>query len=343
MNWYLYSQLRFPIWLLLAAILVLGVANAQTRISGPLPIVPPSLEASRPSGNSLPGPNSDSIISPDDVLDIYILDVPELSRQYRVSPSGTVQMPLLAHALPAAGMKLTAFSDAVAQALRESEVVSNPHITVSISSSRMNSVAIMGSVKMPQIYPVFGRTTLLDVLSQAQGLTDDASRIAVISRGELGAQTVKATEKIETVDLTKLLESGNPADNVDIYPGDRVTVPRAGIVYVTGAVTKPGGFVIKSTGEGMTVLQALALAENVKSTAIRSKAVVIRADPSAPNGRRQIPMDLKKILAGKMEDPVLQGNDILFVPDSTGKKAFSRSIDAAVAVTTGIIIYGHGF
>ena len=99
MNWYLYSQLRFPIWLLLAAILVLGVANAQTRISGPLPIVPPSLEASRPSGNSLPGPNSDSIISPDDVLDIYILDVPELSRQYRVSPSGTVQMPLLAHAL----------------------------------------------------------------------------------------------------------------------------------------------------------------------------------------------------------------------------------------------------
>jgi polysaccharide export outer membrane protein len=319
-------------WLLMLAVTLASsvAAIAQARISGPLPVAPPSLEASRLTGNSLPGPNSDSIISPDDVLDIYILDVPELSRQYRVSPMGTVQMPLLAHSLLAAGMKLTAFSDEVAKALREGELVSTPHVTVSISSSRMNSVAIMGSVKMPQIYPVFGRTTLLDVLSQAQGLTDDASRIAVISRGELGAQTIKTPQKIETVDLTKLLESGDPADNVDIYPGDRVTVPRAGIVYVTGAVTKPGGFVIKSTGNGMTVLQAVALAENLKSTAVRSRAVVIRADPSAPGSRRQIPMDLKKILAGKTEDPVLQANDILFVPDSNGTKAFHRGLEAAL-------------
>ena len=343
MNWHLRSHRRFPMWLLmLAAILAFGVdVNAQTRVIGPLPGAS-SPDASRLSGGGLPGPASDIVISLDDVLEIYVLDVPELSRQYRVSPAGTVQMPLLAHTLPAAGMKLTAFSDAVAQALRESEVVSTPHVTVSISSSRMNSVAIMGSVKMPQIYPVFGRTTLLDVLSQAQGLNDDASRTAVISRGEIGAQTIKVTQKIEAVDLTKLLESGDPAGNVDIYPGDRVTVPRAGIVYVAGAVTKPGGFVVKSTGNGITVLQAVALAEGLKSTAVRSKAVVIRADPSAPSGRRQIPMDLKKILTNQAEDPVLQASDILFVPDSTGVKAFRRGVEISLTTLAGIAIY-RGF
>src|ERR1035441_7973742 len=88
----------------------------------------------------------------------------------------------------------------------------------------------------------------------------------------------------KTVDLTKLLQSGDAAYNLDIYPGDRVTVPRAGIVYVVGAVNKPGGYAIKSSGEGMTVLQAIALAADLKSTAKRDKTVVIRPDPNAPNG-----------------------------------------------------------
>ena len=347
MNWYLRSHLRFRKWvLMLAAILVFGVdANAQApQTIGPLPGTPaaPSLEGWHLSGNSLPGPGSDMIISPDDVLDIYVLDVPELSRQYRVSPSGTVQMPLLEQALPAAGKKQTEFADSVAQALRERELVEKPHITVTIAASRTKSVAIMGSVKMPQIYPVFGRTTLLDVLSQAQGLTDDASRIAVISRGEIGAKAAKSTEKAETVDLKKLLESGDPADNVDIYPGDRVTVPRAGIVYVAGAVNKPGGFTIKPTGEGMTVLQAVALAEGAKSTAVSSKTIVIRADASAPGGRRQIPLDLKQILIGKAQDQILQANDILFLPDSPSKRAFRRGLEAALQTGTGIAIY-RGF
>ena len=340
MNWYLRSHLRFPMWLLmLAAILVLGAdANAQTRISGPSPGAP-SPGASRLSGNSLPGPSSDSIISPDDVLDVYVLDVPELSRQYRVSPTGTVQMPLLAHTLPAAGMKLNEFADTVAQALREGEVVSKPHVTVSILSSRMMSVAINGAVKMPQIYPVFGRTTLLDVLSQAQGLTDDASNIAVISRGEIGMQSAQSKEQIQTVDLIKLLQSGDPSSNVDIYPGDRVSVPRAGIVYVVGAVNKAGGFPIKSSSQGMTVLQAIAFAEDLKSTARRNKAVVIRPDPTSPGGHKQVPLDLRKILDGKAEDQVLQANDILFVPDSQSARALRRGAEAAVSTVTGLAIY----
>lgn len=286
----------------------------------------------------VPGPDSDSIISPDDVLDVNILDVPELSRQYRVSPAGTVLLPLLPQPLTAAGMRVTEFSGRVTKELHDRGLVTNAQVLVSIASSRAQSVAITGAVKVPQIYPVFGHTTLLDLLSQAQGLTEDASNIAVISRGSVGVQSANATA-IQTVDLTQLLQSGDAAYNLDIYPGDRVTVPRAGIVYVVGAVNKPGGYTIKASGQGMTVLQAIALAEDLKSTAKRDKTVIIRPSPDSPNGHLQTPLDLRKILAGKTADPILRANDILFIPDSQGAKALHRGLEAALQAATLVAVY----
>jgi polysaccharide export outer membrane protein len=346
----------FPSWHIAAGVALAAVllplcplANAQSarRDNSPPEIRTTNASAtlttnlSVSSGQALPGPNSDLTISPDDVLDISILDVPELSRQYRVAPDGTVVLSLLPEPIKAAGTKVTDFANVVAGELRERGLVSHPHVSVSIAVSRLKAVAVTGAVKMPQIYPVFGRTTLLDILSQAQGLTDDASSIAVISRGEIGMQATDSAPNVLTVDLKKLLETGDPAYNVDVYPGDRVTVPRAGIVYVVGAVNKPGGFPIRSTGDGITVLQAVALAQDLKSTAVRNKAAIIRVDLDSPGGRKQLPLDLKEILSGKAQDPVLQANDILFVPDSQGAKAFRRGLEAALQTATGLAIYGR--
>jgi len=177
-------------------------------------------------------------------------------------------------------------------------------------------------------------------LSQAEGLEPDASSVAVVSRGDLGLQASKSGEKVQNVDLKKLMESGDPANNIDIYPGDRVTVPRAGVVYVVGAVNKPGGYPINSTGSGMTVLQAVALAEDIKPTAIGKKAMVIRVNPNAPEGHDKIPLNLNSILAAKTADPVLQANDILFIPDSQGARAMRRGLEAIIQTATGVAIYG---
>ena len=322
--------------LVIGLVVVLGMsAMAQSSTAKLSPTVQPKVSSSHESRDL----DTDSIISPDDVLDIYVVDVPELSRQYRVSPSGTVVFPLLAEPLHASGMTLTQFSDALSAQLRSDGFVTNPHMVVTIVNSRLKSVAITGSVKMPQIYPVFGTTTLLDVLSQSQGLTDDASNLAVISRGKLGFSTTGETTL--TVDLKNLLQSGDAKYNVEIYPGDRVTVPRAGVVYVVGAVNKPGGFVIKSADNGMTVLQALAMAEDTKSTAMRNKTVIIRPDPNAPGGHSQISLDLNMVLAAKEPDPLLHPDDVLFVPDSTAKKAFRRGLEAALQMATGLAIYGR--
>jgi len=129
--------------------------------------------------------------------------------------------------------------------------------------------------------------------------------------------------------------------NVPILPGDRITVPRAGVVYVVGAVNKPGGFELGLNRQRISLLQAVALAEDLKTTALRSKAVLIRGGVSSPIGRSEVPVDLKRVLAGKSPDLELKANDILFVPDSSSRKLLKRGAEAVLQVATGVAIYGR--
>jgi polysaccharide export outer membrane protein len=285
------------------------------------------------------------LISPDDVLEVYVLDVPELSRAYEVSATGKVTLPLLAAPVVAAGLTLEQFSQLVRARLQEEGFVSDARVSTSVRESRVHAVAITGAVKRPQMYRVLGRTTLLDMLSQAEGVTDDAGTVAMVRRGDIAVSALQArSPQIEvpravSVDLERLLGKGDAAANIDIYPGDRIVVPRAGIVYVVGAVNRPGGFPLKTGRQSITVLQALALAEDLKTTAVRSKAVIIHGDAAAPGGRRQRPIDLKKLLAGKSPDPPLVAEDILFVPDSSSRRALKRGAEAALQMATGLAIY----
>ena len=125
------------------------------------------------------------LIGPDDVLTVYIMDVPELSRDYRVESNGSVTIPMLSKPLTAAGLTLSQFSDLLSSELKTAGLVSDPHITTSITQSRLHAVAITGAVKKPQVYPVFTHTTLLDLLSQAEGLSDDAGNTAIVRRGDI--------------------------------------------------------------------------------------------------------------------------------------------------------------
>jgi polysaccharide export outer membrane protein len=287
------------------------------------------------------------LISPDDVLEVYVLDVPELSRAYEVSATGKVTLPLLSAPLPAAGLTLEQFSQLARRRLQEEGFVSDPRVSTSVRESRAHAVAITGAVHKPQMYRVLGRTTLLDVLSQAEGVAEDAGTVAIIRRGDVAMaalqlrspETAAAAPRLMTVDLERLLQKGDAAANVEVYPGDRIIVPRAGIVYVVGAVNRPGGFALKTGKQSITVLQALALAEDLKTTAVRNKAVIIHGDAKAAGGRQQIPVDLKKLLAGKTADPALEAEDILFVPDSSSRRVLTRSAEAVLQVATGLAIY----
>lgn len=328
----------------------LGLLRAQ-QSAADAPPSPSSTGSSLARDSALRTHARDYVIARDDLLDVYVLDAPELSREYRVSPSGSMTFPLLPEPIRAAGRTPDELSTVIEERLRTAGLVSKPQVLVTVKASRVNSVAVAGAVKRPQIYPVFGPTTVLDVLSQAEGLSEDAGNLATITRGEVAMQALASGEnqnradllsapsRTVTVDLKRLLETGDPALNLEVYPGDRVTVQRAGIVYVVGAVNRPGGFPLKDDQEEMTVLKAIALAQDLKGTAVRSKAMIIRRNLQSRDGREEIPVDLKKVLAGRAPDCPMQPNDILFVPDSTGKKALRRAAEAAVQITTGLIIW----
>lgn len=296
-----------------------------------------------------PESSAEFLISPDDVLEIYALDVPEISRDYRVSPAGSISIPLLSDTVQAAGLTPRQLSEEISEKLKAAGLVTHPRLSVQVKASRVHSVAIAGAVKKPQIYPVFTRITLLDAISQAEGLTDDAGNTATITRGPTSAYARKDGDAdeaagiqspspgVQVVDIRRLLEQGDPALNLDLYPGDRVTVQRAGVVYVVGAVNRAGGFVLNNDRQQMTVLKAVALADNLKSTAVPKKAVIIR-DSQILDPDREIPVNLDKILGGRAPDQTLLANDILFVPDSASKKALHRAGEAA-AEAASLFVY----
>ena len=307
-----------------------------------------------PSGQSMSAlrerADLEYIIAPDDLLDIYVVDVPELSREYRVSPDGTITLPLLSEPITAVGLSPNQLSSIIAAKLHSAGMVTHASVTVTVKASSGHSVAITGSVRNPQVFPIFGETNLLTVLSQAGGLADDAGDTAVVTRGETamralalqgssGGAADAAPPAIIRVNLKKLMESADRNSNIPIYPGDTVTVLRAGVVYVVGAVNRAGGYTLARSWENMTVLKAVALAGNVTSTAKQKKTVIIRKDAAVPGGRKEIPVNLKQILAGKAPDESLEANDILFVPDSAGKKALHRGAQAVLSVGTGLLIY----
>lgn len=302
-------------------------------------------------------------IGSDDMLQISVFEAPELSRSVRVTANGEIFLPLLG-GVQAAGLTAREL-ELVLEVLLRRTYMKDPHVGVFVSDVQSHPVSVFGAVRKPGVFQIRGPKTLIEVLSSAEGLAEDAGDTIVVTRGgsfqglqalsarnspgdapgaegasaEAGTPVAAGPAPGETfeVNIKSLLETGDPQHNVPIFPGDIVKVTRAGIVYVVGEVKKPGGFVLKNN-EDITLLQAVALAEGPTSVSARSKTRIIRTDDSSGQ-RTEIPVDLEKILQGREPDPSLQPRDIVFVPGSAARKGFYRAAEAAVSIVSGVIIW----
>jgi len=295
----------------------------------------------------------DYLIGSGDLLKIDVFDVADLSREARVSESGYITLPLLPGKIRVAGLTVFQVEEKLAELLQVNGLVSHPQVTVSVKEQKSQPITVIGAVRTPKVIQPLRQTTLLEVLSEAGGISDDAGNTLIVTRpppppvrDASGSGTEKSAEppappQTFTIPLKGLLESGDSQFNIPIRGGDVVSVPRAGIVYAAGAVGSPGGFVLQSNREEMTTLKLLALAGGLRSTAKPGDAVIIRKD--ADTGKnREININLKKVLSRKVEDVRLFPNDILFVPDSTGKKVLYRTGDLALSITSGLVIIRGG-
>jgi len=273
------------------------------------------------------------LIGPNDLLSISVMESPDLTRDVRVDSDGTLALPLLAEHPHVAGLSLSQAEALLKKKYQESGILNDPNITITLKELESKPVTLMGSVHQPGVFQVSGQVRLMRLISMAGGLSDDAGTTLQVIR-EDGEGTPKVTE-VRVEDLRQ----GRMEANVLVRGGDTVNVLPAGSVYVIGAVNHPGRFLLPSTGEQTSVLNVLALAEDLKRTAKPSRSVLIRK--KGPNGEvEQIPVDLSKILARQQPDIPVLANDVLFVPDSTAKRALARGVEAAIQLSTGIVLLG---
>src|SRR5271170_1693334 len=287
----------------------------------------------------------DTPIGSGDLLHIDVFDVPELSREVRVSDTGDISYPLIPGKISVAGQTPFQLESKLEQLLVENGLVSHPQVSVFVKEQTSQPVTIVGAVKTPMVYQVIRPTTLLEVLSAAGGISDDAGSVIIVTRppgpGTARTEPARATsdpssdqQKI-TIRLQDLLESGDSVYNIQVYGGDTVSVPRAGIVYVLGlGVSQPGGYVLQGHGEQITALKAVALAHGLSAFAKANSAVIMRTN-AATGQKDEIPVPLKQIENRKVADIEMKSNDILYVPDSTGKRVFARGGEAMLGIGSG--------
>jgi len=171
--------------------------------------------------------------------------------------------------------------------------------------------------------------------------TDLAQAPPTGARGSSKADSNQAASPVPTnvitINLNELLESGDMQNNIPLQAGDVVTVPHAGIVYVLGAVARPGGFVLSNDRTELTTLKIVSLAGGLNKTAKLDRAVIIRKDSQGKQTQTEV--DLKKIIARQSEDLHMSASDILYVPDSKGKEVLYGALQIATGVGTSVAIY----
>jgi polysaccharide biosynthesis/export protein len=338
----------------------------------------------------------DYVIGNGDVIVVDIFDVKELSREVRVSQTGSIGLPLLPVRLHVAGLTEIQTEQKIAEVLEANGLVSHPQVSVSVKERKSKPITVVGAVAHAMVYQADHPVTILEVLAEAGGIANDAGDTVIVTRPmqehpsdpseppSIGPEepTPAATPKESTqtdvtpntsaaakplfpgpaaaspqntaatatapnepppigntitINLNDLMETGDATNNIILQAGDIVTVPHAGIVYVLGAVPKPGGFVLANDRAHMTTLKVLALAGGLNRTAKTDRAVVIRRD--AQGQQHEVPVDLKKVMERSAEDLQLQPSDILYVPNNAVKQAMLRTAEIAIAVATAVAIY----
>jgi polysaccharide export outer membrane protein len=242
---------------------------------------------------------SDYKIGRQDLLELKVFDLKELDQTVRVADDGSITLPLLGR-LDVAGLSKGELEALIARLLEE-RYVRNPQVTIFVKEYQSKKVAVSGAVKKPDTYEMLGEKTLLEMISLAGGLDKDLGKEIIIFRPQ-----ETGTERI-SVDLDQL--------NLAVLPGDIVYVPSVEKVriFVTGAVRSPNLYEVPRS-EPVTVLKAVTLAGGTTDRASQSKVQVIRTGPDGT--RVTIPVNLKRVKRGKDEDPILQKDDLVLVPES---------------------------
>lgn len=281
------------------------------------------------SGNGSPYRVPSLKIGSGDLLQVSMFENPELSGSFRVDSNGNIVLPLIGK-VHVDGETADEVGTEVANRYVQAGILKSgtAYATVSVAEYATQGITINGEVKSPGIYPALGIRMLNDVITAAGGETVAAASKVVITHRDDPAHPV--TVYYNPSALSPIVPQ------VQIFPGDTIMVPRAGIVYVVGDVNRSGGFVLDGR-QVLTVEEALALAGGGAKAAALSRVQLVR---SLKDGRKEaITVSLKDIYKGKAPDVALKDGDVVYVPTSTGRLVTEQALQAALGIGTQVAIY----
>ncbi len=247
-------------------------------------------------------------IGPGDELNVDVFGIVELQRTVKVQSDGRVALPILGR-LNLQGKTLEEAESTLAGLLRERGLATNPEVFLSVESYQSQGVFVQGAVVSPGLYQVPGGMRIIELLSAAGGLSqrDPTGQKIMLMREQAGIMN-----RME-ISTENLLARGDLSLNVMVLPGDMVMVPepRAVQVYVSGAVQRPGP--ITTSGDALTVLQAITAAGGETPRAKLQEVSVLRR--LADGSQETIKVNVKAIRRGREPDFALQDNDTVVVPE----------------------------
>jgi polysaccharide export outer membrane protein len=283
----------------------------------------------QPSSASAPNPVPPLRIGSGDLVEVSMFENSDLSGRYRVDEMGDITVPLIGP-VHVAGMTADEAATKIEQLYVEGQILlpANSHATVFISEYATQGITINGEVRTPGVYPALGVHKLNDLIAAAGGINPFAASHVVITHKDDPGNPIPVEYNPSA--LKPIIP------DVQIFPGDSILIPRAGVVYVGGNVAKPGAYLLDGR-RALTVEEVMALAGNGGHASAMKRVVLVR---TLDDGRKEsitIPVNL--IYKGKAPDVALIDGDILYVPTSNGKLITEQAINSALGIGTSVAIY----
>ncbi len=293
-----------------------------------------------PSGDNL---RPSYVLAPGDQILIRAFEMDEIGdRPVMVDGDGNINVPVLG-LVPVSGLTVSQLETKLVALLRK--YVKEPRVTISITQFRSEPVFFVGAFQKPGIYPLQGRRTLVEMLSAIGGLQPNASRfIKVARRKEVGP--IPLPNAVDTPDgkgssvrisLGSLRDNVNPAEDIVLQPFDVVTVEKAELIYVNGAIGKVGGIDLLEK-DSMSVSQLVSLAGGLAPGAQGTRAWILRPVLNTDK-RAEIPLNLTRIFDGKDADFPVLPNDLLYIPQKKGfKQSFGKGLLVALPIAISLAV-----
>ena len=254
-------------------------------------------------------------LGPGDIIELTVFQVEELNTKARVNGRGEIILPLLGK-INVKDKSIAEVEENISVQLEEN-FLQNPQVSLFIEEYRSQQITVMGAVHSPDVYPVRKPHSIFEMLSLAGGFTSNASDKIKVRTIQVDKATGEQVEQDLILSVNKLLEGAEDASSLRLTGGDSILVPDAGVIFIEGAVEKPGSYTME--GE-TTVLKAIAVAGGVPWSGDEGRVQVIRDIGGEPFA---IDVNLHRVRKQQGDDITLEDGDIVVVDHSPTKRFLS--------------------